>query len=483
MSAPETIADLMSHSGVGFGTSGARGRVVALDDELVAAYTGAFVAAQRQQHGLAAGTPIAVGYDRRPSSPTIAAAVVRGIARAGHVPVDAGLVPTPALAGWAIAHGWPCVMVTGSHIPADRNGLKFYRADGELDKDDEAAITGQPVPTGTLADASPRRAADPDTPTRWYRDRFVRAFGADALSGCTVAAFGHSAVGRDLTARILEALGATVDRVGDTDEFVAIDTEAIDEATHEAARAWAASGRYAAIVSTDADGDRPLLADERGRWLRGDQVGIMCARRLAARVVVTPVSTSSAVEGCGWFRTVRRTRIGSPYVIAGMQAEPGSHVFGFEANGGVLLGDGFTGPAGPLPALHTRDALTSLVVLLHAVVVDGRPLSAHVADLPARFGASGLLRSVTRPRALSEIERLLAGGAAAVAKLLGPDLGAIASIDATDGIRIVFASGEIIHLRPSGNAPELRCYVEADDEVRASELVARGLAAVDHWRG
>jgi phosphomannomutase len=32
-------------------------------------------------------------------------------------------------------------MITGSHIPADRNGIKFYRPDGEIDKDDEAAIT------------------------------------------------------------------------------------------------------------------------------------------------------------------------------------------------------------------------------------------------------------------------------------------------------------------------------------------------------
>jgi phosphomannomutase len=36
--------------------------------------------------------------------------------------------------------GAAAVMITGSHIPVDRNGLKFYLRDGEISKADEAAI-------------------------------------------------------------------------------------------------------------------------------------------------------------------------------------------------------------------------------------------------------------------------------------------------------------------------------------------------------
>ncbi|HEX7622341.1 MAG TPA: hypothetical protein VF400_02140 [Anaeromyxobacteraceae bacterium] len=46
-----------------------------------------------------------------------------------------------------------------------------------------------------------------------------------------------------------------------------------------------------------------------------------------------------------------------------------------------------------------------------------------------------------------------------------------------DGLRVTLASGDIVHLRPSGNAPELRCYGEADSPERAAELVRWGLAA------
>ncbi|TPO12199.1 phosphomannomutase, partial [Mesorhizobium sp. CU2] len=45
----------------------------------------------------------------------------------------------------------------------------------------------------------------------------------------------------------------------------------------------------------------------------------------------------------------------------------------------------------------------------------------------------------------------------------------------TDGLRARMVSGEIVHLRPSGNAPEFRCYAEAASHDRASEIVAIAL--------
>ena len=45
-------------------------------------------------------------------------------------------------------------------------------------------------------------------------------------------------------------------------------------------------------------------------------------------------------------------------------------------------------------------------------------------------------------------------------------------IDRTDGIRMSFSNDEIIHLRPSGNAPEFRCYNEAATVDRVTKLNA-----------
>ena len=56
--------------------------------------------------------------------------------------------------------------------------------------------------------------------------------------------------------------------------------------------------------------------------------------------------------------------------------------------------------------------------------------------------------------------------------------GDVIAIDTTDGLRTSFATGEIVHLRPSGNAPELRCYAEAADEPRARALCDACLARI-----
>ena len=55
-------------------------------------------------------------------------------------------------------------------------------------------------------------------------------------------------------------------------------------------------------------------------------------------------------------------------------------------------------------------------------------------------------------------------------------------IDRTDGLRIHFAGGDIIHLRPSGNAPELRCYTESDSPERAAALNGQALSLVRDYR-
>ncbi|TIW84509.1 MAG: phosphomannomutase, partial [Mesorhizobium sp.] len=67
-------------------------------------------------------------------------ACLGAIAQRGFTPLDCGHLPTPALALEAARIRRPAIMVTGSHIPDDRNGLKFYRAEGEIDKADEAGI-------------------------------------------------------------------------------------------------------------------------------------------------------------------------------------------------------------------------------------------------------------------------------------------------------------------------------------------------------
>jgi phosphomannomutase len=55
--------------------------------------------------------------------------------------------------------------------------------------------------------------------------------------------------------------------------------------------------------------------------------------------------------------------------------------------------------------------------------------------------------------------------------------GTIAATSTLDGMRFQLSNGDVIHYRPSGNAPELRCYTEAATAERADALLAWGLEA------
>ena len=90
------IAALMESSGVKFGTSGARGLVVDMTDQVCFAYTLAFLNYLEAQGLVAQGSKVAVAGDYRQSSPRIMKAVGLAIEKAGFQPVNCGFVATPA---------------------------------------------------------------------------------------------------------------------------------------------------------------------------------------------------------------------------------------------------------------------------------------------------------------------------------------------------------------------------------------------------
>jgi phosphomannomutase len=485
------IGDLMGQSGVGFGTSGARGLADAMTDRVCFAYTVGFLQYLERQGTIRPGDPVGVAGDFRPSTPRIMAAACRAVARLGYRPVNCGAVPTPAVAAYGISEGVASLMVTGSHIPDDRNGIKFNQPGGEILKADEAGIREQVVslPLELFGDDGMFRAVEPLPPEdsgsyRRYLLRYLDFFPAGCLEGCRVLVYEHSSVARKALGELFEGLGAEVLRRGHSEAFVPVDTEAVRPEDVALARQWAAEETFDAIVSADGDGDRPLVGDENGEWFRGDVAGVLTARHLDADRVVTPVSSNTALEASGWFADTVRTRIGSPYVIEGMAraaSEGGRRVVGFEANGGFMTWQDITCEGRTLPALPTRDAAIVALALLLAARASGMRLSELRHTLPQRFTASDRLKNFPSEVSRERISALRAGGEVAMEAFL-PGLGAVTAVDETDGLRITFEGGDIVHLRPSGNAPELRCYNEAASEQRAQELNARCMTLLEGWR-
>jgi phosphomannomutase len=542
-----------------FGTSGRRGEVVHLTQLEI--YINALAELEYLQAlplrdgGIRRGDEFYFAYDLRPSSTRyvpeqrgrgeIAQAIVRSVCDAGMRPVNLGMIPTPALTCFARLHSRGGMMITGSHIPFERNGYKTNTAMGELLKKDEGPINArvklvreriyhQPFGESLFDEQGCFKCGHQDLPPdiadgrEAYIRRYVDFFEGRSLKGKRLLVYQHSAVGRDLLVDILQLLGAEVIPAGRSESFVPIDTENIDEQLlgiiqHLAEEAWTKHGPIDAVVSTDGDSDRPLLLGVEPaapccvRFFGGDLVGMIVAEHLGADAVVVPISCNDAVDRGTLKDFVEpKTRIGSPFVIAGM--EKARHkgrkiICGWEANGGFLIGSDIEWRGKMLAALPTRDALLPILGVLYQMCRKNESMAALFAQLPKRFSRAALLKHFPRPTGQRIIERfsppdstikglafennrvrLLDDGGAellpegltshamfaireALHHFFTPSLGFadIIHINYTDGIRIYFSNGDIAHIRPSGNADELRIYAVADSQARADAIAKAGI--------
>ena len=528
-----------------FGTSGRRGKVVDLTQLEV--YINALAELEYLQSrdpsegGIIRGEEFFFARDLRQSSGRfvpeqggrgeIAQAIAAAIRDAGMRAVNLGLIPTPAVTCYALARAKGSIMVTGSHIPFDRNGYKTNSSRGELLKQEEAPINEQVKKVrqrlydqrrdeslfdgrGMFKSGHQELPAErPEARAAWIerftsffagqslgsvgqalspanRERFTNSFAGQSLSGKRILVYQHSAVGRDLLVEVLERMNAEAIAAGRSDTFVPIDTENIGEpqlATIQALAGEAAAqhGPLDAIVSTDGDSDRPLILGVNPRtgqahFFGGDLVGMVVAEYLQADAVVVPISCNDAVDRGTLAGMVEpKTRIGSPFVIAGMQEarrKGKQRICGWEANGGFLTGSDIERDGKTLMALPTRDAILPILGTLFAASGKGLGLVDLFARLPKRFSRAALLEHFPRAAGLRLVEFLSPGSD--LARFFTPAMGfgKISHVDYTDGVRVIFDNGDVAHVRPSGNADELRIYAVADTQDRADAIAAMGVA-------
>ena len=536
-----------------FGTSGLRGLVKDITD--LEAYINVKAALRYLLSigDIRAHSGVVIAGDLRPSTDRIMRACAQAVIDSGCHVENAGRIPTPALISHAIATGRAGVMVSGSHIPFDRNGIKLNKSAGEIVKEDEPEILREVervrleeyarTATQSLFDASGMLKRSPGLPSlaraaeEAYVQRYLQSFTRGGLSGRRVLVYQHSAVGRDILPRVLRELGAAVITAGRSEAFVPIDTENItDEQLERLDKLAVAAEREGrpldAIVSTDGDSDRPLLtavrpASETGaggrrvRFLPGDLLGIVVAEYLRADAAAVPISANDAVEQRmgerGTF--LDKTKIGSPYVVSALdqlrRAGIYSRIVGWEANGGFLTGSDIALPSGTLIALPTRDSMLPILANLFAAAEQGIGLALLWSRLPSRFGRAGLIDNVPvtvsqailgaliPPGDTIEVEFDDAAGhvidpsppyakatpvadaasaewrqcLATLSRFFTPALGFddIVRINVLDGVRVYFHNGDVAHIRPSGNAPQLRIYANSDLQARADEIVELGL--------
>ncbi|MBD3295807.1 MAG: hypothetical protein GF392_00380, partial [Candidatus Omnitrophica bacterium] len=397
-----------------FGTSGLRDDVRNMTDMEVYINTAGYIRFLHEQNLLDrnALNVFSMVMDRRPSSPRMAAAAAKAIedmtSLLGYrAELDlGGRAPSPAGAYRGQRKKSFSVIVTGSHIPFDMNGIKFYLKNGEeVLKAHEKPILAAVErvrediysrswqgsifdDAGMFKDAvSYDLYASEREVNEQYSNRYLKAYPADLFVGqddqpANIVHWQHSAVGRDVMADVLRGLGANVIVEERTDYFVPVDTEKItpemDTKLKDMARRHAASNPVS-VVFTDGDSDRPGITDENGNFLTGDKLGLLVAKDLAENipedtrlVAAVPVTTNYGVVEELEARPnveVIKTSVGSPHVVKAMNdaarlaEKKGEKVFtlGWEANGGFLLGSAVNLGREDMTRIASRDAIAPVL--------------------------------------------------------------------------------------------------------------------------
>ena len=394
---------------------------------------------------------VAIGMDPRESSPRIKKAFILGLQTGGYKVSDQGISPVPAINYILIADQSLAgsAMITGSHIRADFNGIKFFVFKEEILKKHEREIEKIHKNIKRKALFKPKKIAlkEENRAIRFYRNMLLNLAEppypkwkviVDCGNGCQLKAIPG----------VLKKLGLEVETIN-TDlqpkKFIPRDTEtegAVKDLQQKIKKGGADFG-----IAFDMDGDRVIFVDENGRFIPGDYTGALIAKHSNSPVIVTPINTSQVIEKIG--KKVIRTKVGSPYVVEAMKRNGAT--FGFEANGG-----GFSAEI-----MMSRDAGSTAIKILNLLKQSKKTLGELINTLPQFF----LYRTkVTCPIKLNPtILRK------AKKKFKG------IKVEEIDGLKIWLDNSAWILFRPSSNAPEFRVFAEAEIAERAKNLGQEGI--------
>ncbi len=128
----------------GVALEGIAGEAVNLTAEIAEYIAAAFVEYLTEKYKKeAAALTVSVGHDSRLSADLIKAGVVQGLKRQGAQVVDCGLASTPSMFMSTVLPQLSydgAIMITASHLPFNRNGLKFFSNEGGLESKDIKVI-------------------------------------------------------------------------------------------------------------------------------------------------------------------------------------------------------------------------------------------------------------------------------------------------------------------------------------------------------
>ncbi|GAA4641989.1 phosphomannomutase/phosphoglucomutase [Pontixanthobacter gangjinensis] len=403
---------------------------------------------------------IAVGYDGRVSSPVLEHALVEGINASGCDAVRIGMGPTPMLY-YAAASAEDVdggIEITGSHNPANYNGFKMVFQGRPFFGEDILTI-------GRMAEAG-----DWDDGVGTFEHRDIMAEYIDRLLA-PLAAFtdgqldslkigwdaGNGAAGPALELLAARLPGEHHLLFTDVDgNFPNHHPDPTVEANLEDLRTLVAEKNLDFGVAFDGDGDRIGAIDGEGRVIWGDQLLMIYAEDLLARLpgstIIADVKASSAlfdhVAAHGGKPVMWKT---GHSLIKSKMKETNSPLAG-EMSGHVFFADEYYG---------YDDALYAGVRLMAAAVNLGKSVTQLRSDMPQMINTPEMRFQVDESRKFAAIDEVKERLAASPAQ-----------VDGTDGVRVTTDDGWWL-LRASNTQDVLVARAESDTDEGLARLMAQ----------
>ncbi len=412
----------------------------------------------------AGGKRVAVGYDGRISSPMLEHALIEGLTASGCDVVRVGLGPTPMLyyaeASTEQVDGG--IQITGSHNPANYNGFKMVLMGRPFFGEDILEI-GRRAEAGEWADGTGT------VQTREILDEYIERLltGLDGidrerLTGLRIGwDAGNGAAGPALEALAARLPGEHHLLYTDIDgSFPNHHPDPTVPANLEDLQRLVADKKLDFGVAFDGDGDRIGAIDGEGRIIWGDQLLMIYAEDLLARLpkatVIADVKASRAL-----FERVAELG-GQPLMwktghslIKSKMKETHAPLAG-EMSGHVFFADTYYG---------YDDALYAAIRLIAASLRLGRSVTELRGEMPAMVNTPELRFQVDESRKFAAIEEVKA-------RLAGPDAPQGISIDGTDGVRVTTDDGWWL-LRASNTQDVLVARAESESQEGLDRLMAQ----------
>ncbi|KRA31476.1 MULTISPECIES: phosphomannomutase/phosphoglucomutase [unclassified Nocardioides] len=406
---------------------------------------------------------VVIGYDMRPSSPSLAGAFADGATTAGADVTMIGLASTDQLY-FASGHlGLPGAMFTASHNPAQYNGIKMCRAHAQpVGVESGLAEIRDRIAAGAPTTGASAGSVDNLDVLQAYAAHLLSLAPVKGRKLKVVVDAGNGMAGHTAPA-VFERLADQVDMVPMYFEldgtFPNHEANPIESANLVDLQKRVLAERADIGLAFDGDADRCFLVDERGELVSPSTLtALIAARELAKEpgsTIIYNLITSRAVpeivsELGG---NPVRTRVGHSYIKATM-AETDA-IFGGEHSGHFYFRDFWRADSGMLAALHAMAALAEADV----------PLS-RLLDEYERYPLSGEINSTVEDQ-----------GAVLVA--LEKEYGARegVTIDKLDGLSISHADWAF-NVRASNTEPLLRLNAEGKDEPTMARVRDEALAII-----